>query len=102
MNKKLYLLSLAAGIFILLSGIFFKLNNHFASGLLFRKDGTVTSGTIDGNGALVLGIMILSFSVWMYKEYKTKKREREKILKQEEMKFWQGKKIQNKNDEKNG
>jgi hypothetical protein len=73
MNKILHLLSLGAGLFILLSGIFFKLSNNFATGLIFRKNGNITSGTIDGNGALVLGVMILSFSLWMYKEYKTKK-----------------------------
>lgn len=78
MNKILYKLSFGAAIFILLSGAYFKISKHFVSGLIFRKNGTISAGTIDGNGTLVLGVMILLFSIWSYRNYKTLKREEER------------------------
>jgi hypothetical protein len=69
-NKILYKLSLLVGLFIFLSGVFFKLTQNIASGYLFRKNGNIQFGVIDGNGALTLGIMILAFALWMYRVYK--------------------------------
>jgi hypothetical protein len=77
-NKILYKLSLLVGLFILLSGIFFKFTNTFSSGYLFRKRGNISFGVIDGNGAIVLALLILAFSFWMYKSYKTEKTEIDK------------------------
>lgn len=84
MNKIIYKLSFCAAIFILMSGAYFKISKHFASGLIFRKNGSVSSGTIDGNGTLVLGIMILLFSIWMYRDYKKVSRENKRKKSQEE------------------
>jgi hypothetical protein len=38
---------------------------------------------LDGNGSLVLGIMILLFSIWMHRNYKTLKRKRDAAKEQE-------------------
>lgn len=84
MNKILYKLSFGAAIFILLSGAYFKISKHFVSGLVFRKNGNVSTETIDGNGTLVLGVMILLFSIWMYRDYKILKRENERKNNREE------------------
>ncbi len=84
MSKILYKLSFGAAIFILLSGAYFKISKHFASGLIFRKNGNISTGTIDGNGTLVLGVMILLFSIWSYRNYKTLTRENERKRNQEE------------------
>lgn len=69
-NKILYKLSSLVGIFIILSGIFFKVNENSSNGYLFRKNGNIEFQTINGNGALTLGIMILAFAFWTYKSYK--------------------------------
>lgn len=84
MNKILYKLSFVAAIFILISGAYFKISNHFSSGLVFRKNGNISIGTIDGNGTLVLGVMILLFSIWSYRNYKTLKRKNERKKNREE------------------
>jgi hypothetical protein len=84
MSKILYKLSFGAAIFILLSGAYFKISEHFVSGLIFRKNGNISTGTIDGNGTLVLGVMILLFSIWMYRDYKIMKRENERKRNREE------------------
>ena len=77
-NKILYKLSLLVGLFILISGIFLKITQSSSSGYLFRKRGNVEFQTIDGNGALTLGIMILAFTLWMYKSYKKEEKDIEK------------------------
>ncbi|MBC7525473.1 MAG: hypothetical protein H7239_13675 [Flavobacterium sp.] len=77
-NKILYKLSLLVGLFILTSGIVLKLTENSSSGYLFRKNGDIKFQTIDGNGALILGIMILAFTLWMYKSYKKEEIEIEK------------------------
>ena len=69
-NKILYKLSLLVGLFIFLSGIYFKVNENSSSGYLFRKNGNIEFQTINGNGALTLGIMILAFTLWTFKSYK--------------------------------
>lgn len=69
-NKILYKLSLFVGLFILVSGIFIKLTKNFADGYLFQKNGEISFGIIDGNGALFLGFMILAFSFSTYKGFK--------------------------------
>jgi len=77
-TKKLYKLSLLTGLFIFISGVFFKLTQNSSSGYFFKKNGNIESGTINGNGALTLGIMILAFTLWMYRNYKTEKVDIEK------------------------
>lgn len=77
-NKILYKLSLLAGVFILISGIFLKITQSSSSGYLFRKRGNIEFQTIDGNGALVLAVMILAFTLWMYKNYKKEEKDIEK------------------------
>jgi hypothetical protein len=77
-NKILYKLSLLVGIFILTSGIVLKLTENSSSGYLFRKNGDIKFQTIDGNGAVILGIIILAFTLWMYKSYKKEEIEIEK------------------------
>lgn len=84
MSKILYKLSFGVAIFILLSGAYFKISKHFVSGLIFKKNGSVNTGTLDGNGTLVLGVMILLFSIWMYRDYKTLKKENERKRNYEE------------------
>ena len=69
-NEILYKLSLFVGLFILVSGIFLKLTENFVDGYLFQKNGEISLGIIDGNGALFLGFMILAFSFWTYKGFK--------------------------------
>lgn len=77
-NKILYKLSLLVGLFTLISGIFLKITQSSSSGYLFRKKGNIEFKTIDGNGALILAIMILAFTLWMYKSYKKEKNDIEK------------------------
>ena len=77
-NKILYKLSLLVGLFIFISGIIFKLSQNSSCGFLFRKQGNIEFGTIDGNGALTLGIMILAFALWTYRSYKTEEIEIER------------------------
>ena len=77
-NKILYKLSLFVGLFILISGIFLKVTQNSSSGYLFRKKGGIEFQTIDGNGALTLGIMILAFTFSIYKSYKKEEAEIEK------------------------
>lgn len=74
-NKILYKLSLFVGLFILVSGIFFKLTENFADGYLFQKNGDISLGIIDGNGALFLGFMILAFSFSTYKSFKKEQKD---------------------------
>ena len=77
-NKILYKLSLLFGLFILISGIFLKATQSSLSGYLFRKRANIEFQTIDGNGALTLAIMILTFALWMYKCYVKEEKDIEK------------------------
>jgi len=66
------------GLFIFLSGVFLKLTQSKSSGYLYGKNGNIQFGIIDGNGALTLGIMILAFALWVYRDYKVEEIDIEK------------------------
>ncbi|KGO89146.1 hypothetical protein Q764_08725 [Flavobacterium suncheonense GH29-5 = DSM 17707] len=54
----------------------------------YRRLGTYTQKqTIDGNGTLILGALLLLVSLWMYNEYKTEKTERDERKEKEELEF---------------
>mgnify|MGYP006155288247 CR=1 FL=1 len=70
MSKILYKLSLYIATVVLLIGIVMKFFNSSTHGFSFRKTGSLYSGTIDGNGLILLGFLLLLFSFWAYKDYK--------------------------------
>ena len=71
MSKILYKLSFYIAILVLLIGIVMKVLNSSTYGFSFSKTGSLYSGTIDGNGLILLGFLLLIFSFWAYKDYKT-------------------------------
>ena len=71
MSKILYKLSFYIAILVLLIGIVMKVLNSSTYGFSFSKTGGLYSGTIDGNGIILLSLLLLIFSLWTYKDYKT-------------------------------
>jgi hypothetical protein len=71
MSKILYKLSFYIAIVVLLIGIVMKVLNSSTHGFSFSKIGSLYSGTIDGNGLILLGFLLLIFSLWAYNDYKT-------------------------------
>ena len=72
-HKILFVVTLLCGIVILGIGIYLKLANQESSGYTSGRSGSISQGTITGNGALFLGILTLLFalgSLWMLKEEK--------------------------------
>lgn len=76
-NKILFKLSFYIGLFILLIGIFFKINSSSSFGTLFTKSSRIVSNRINGTGYIALSFLILIFSFFMYKNYKSEEKERE-------------------------
>lgn len=76
-NKILFKLSLYIGIFILLIGFLFKINSSSSFGTLFAKSRGIVSNRINGTGYIALSFLILIFSFFMYKNYKSEEKERE-------------------------
>jgi hypothetical protein len=52
------------GVFLLILGTFMKLENIESHGRFFTKKGDVINGVLDANGTLILGFIILGFSIW--------------------------------------
>lgn len=71
MSKILYKLSLYIATVVLLIGIVMKFFNSSTHGFSFSKTGSLYSGTIDGNGIILLSLLLFIFSLWAYKDYKT-------------------------------
>ncbi|HSD14503.1 MAG TPA: hypothetical protein VLB74_07635 [Flavobacterium sp.] len=82
-QKVLFLVSLIGGIIIALVGIHLKFTETIAGSYTFSKYGGVGYGTIDGNGALLVGISILLFSGWTYYEFKKERVDRIKRMEDE-------------------
>ncbi|WP_320814182.1 hypothetical protein [Flavobacterium sp.] len=82
-NKTLFKLSLYIGLFILLIGVFFKINSSSSFGTLFTKSSGIVSNRINGTGYIALSFMILFFSFLMYKNYKSEKKERKNRIDKE-------------------
>lgn len=78
MSKSLYKLSFYIAIVVLTIGIVMKFFTSSTHGFSFSKTGSLYSGTIDGNGLILLGFLLFIFSFWAYKDYKTI--ERNKVL----------------------
>jgi hypothetical membrane protein len=70
MSKILYKLSLYVALLVLLIGILMKFLNSSTYGFSFSKIGGLYSGTIDGNGLILLSLLLLIFSLWAYKDSK--------------------------------
>ena len=80
----LYRLTFFAGCVILLIGIYLKYNDAVSQGRYVTKYGTrMHTETIDGNGTIVLGVLVLLFSWWINGMYQSRKAEREKQIAQE-------------------
>ena len=71
MSKILYKVSFYIAIVVLIIGIVMKFLDSSTNGFSFSKTGSLYSGTIDGNGLILLGFLLLIFSFWAYKDYKT-------------------------------
>ncbi|MCA1967347.1 MAG: hypothetical protein LDL23_11970 [Flavobacterium sp.] len=78
MSKILYKVSFFIAIVVLIIGIVMKFFNSSTNGFSFSKTGSLYSGTIDGNGLILLGFLLLIFSFWACKDYSTI--ERNKVL----------------------
>lgn len=76
-GKKIFFgVSLIGGILIVLIGLNLKLNETISGGFTFSKNGNIGYGIINCTSAIVLGFMILLFSLWTYHEYKKEKSDR--------------------------
>jgi len=78
MSKFLYKLSFYFAVIVLAIGFVMKFFTSSTHGFSFNKTGSLYSGTIDGNGLILLGFLLLIFSFWAYKDYQTI--ERNKVL----------------------
>ena len=56
-----------------------KLANVESHGWFFTKNGNVINGVLDANGTLILGFIILLFSIWNKKFYKQETQNRDRI-----------------------
>jgi hypothetical protein len=77
MSKILYKISFYIAIVVLLVGIVMKFFNSWTHGFSFSKIGSLYSDTIDGNGIILLSFLLLIFSFWAYKDYKTIERKKD-------------------------
>ncbi|TRW89357.1 hypothetical protein FNW07_13450 [Flavobacterium sp. GT3R68] len=83
LQKILYKLSFLLGLLLLLVGLIMKFLSLSSSGLVFSKQGNISHGTLDGNGTLVLSVMIFAFAIWNYKSYLEDKKEKDLLRKKE-------------------
>jgi hypothetical protein len=82
-QKILYKLSFLVGFLLLLVGLIMKYLSLSSNGLVFSKQGNISNGTLDGNGTLVLSVMIFAFAIWNYKSYLEDKKEKDLQRKKE-------------------
>jgi len=88
-TKTLYYLSLVIGIFLTVSGTAMKFLKAESQGWFFTKQGNLISGRVDANGTIVLGTIVLCFSIWWRKELnrETSIRDRLKNIESNEQKL---------------
>jgi hypothetical protein len=77
--KIVFKLSLILGIFLLIAGLFMKLYNVESQGWFFTKRGDLIHGVLDANGTLVLGFIILVFSIWNKRSFSQEKQKHERL-----------------------
>lgn len=77
--KASYLLSFIIGVFLVVVGVFMKLGNVESHGWFFTKRGNLINGKLDANGTLILGFLILLFSIWNRKFYKQEKQNHDRL-----------------------
>ncbi len=87
LQKILYKLSLITGLLLLIVGAIQKTLDISATGLVFGKHGSISSGELNANGSLLLGVSCLIFSFYSRKAYFQLAKEREEKLKNEKQGF---------------
>lgn len=85
-TKILKLLLFYGGIIILGIGCYLKFKNLTSTGGAYKnRHGIVIQpGTIDGNGTIILGLLILICSLITYYIYNSEKKKREKVIVEED------------------
>ena len=68
--KQLFYLSLISGILIFSMGLFLKISNITSAGSGTNINGTVFHISMNGLGAIFIGLLILLFSILCYRMYK--------------------------------
>ena len=88
-TRLLFKLSLFCGILITSIGIYLKITNQISEGhYQYRRSGIeFKTETINGNGTIILGFLILLFSFYEYQTYKRQKKENDNIRKKEDLKL---------------
>lgn len=83
-TRIIYRLAFWVAIVILSIGGYLKYTHQLSRGLQHnRLNNSSRMETIDGNGTLALGFLLLLFALWMYISYQKEKKEREKKKAQE-------------------
>ena len=82
-------LALFCGILICSIGIYLKVSNQISQGWYqFRRTSIdFKKETIDGNGIIILGFLMLLFSLYQYRTYKLQKENNDNIRKKENLEF---------------
>jgi hypothetical protein len=85
----IFRLSLFCGILICSIGIYLKVTNQISQGYYqYRRSGIdYKTETINGNGIIILGFLILLFSFYQFRMYKIQKEDNENIRKKEDLKI---------------
>ena len=84
-TRLIFKLTCFCGIIILFVGIYLKISNQLSSSYYqYRRIGIdFKTETIDGNGTIILGLILLVFSYFGYRKYKSQK-ELNQILRKKE------------------
>jgi high-affinity nickel permease len=67
--------TLIAGIIILFIGLFYKYHELAVESSNLNEYGNIQSGTISGNSPIIIGILVLLTSMWIYKSYQKTEKE---------------------------
>ena len=77
--RTLFIITLLAGLIILLIGIFLQITNSMSDGYTSSRYGNINYGMINGFSGILLGILMLIISIWAYRISKNEKKRFDKM-----------------------
>lgn len=79
MQKITFWVVFIIGILIIIIGLYLKSINVMIEDSYMGEYGDIHSGSVNGDGALIIGLIMLGLSSYQYKVYLDDKKEREKL-----------------------